>query len=141
MLDEHGTWLVKPAGTGALETLPAALSERIARPGEGGFWTDAGQTFYSVAMPFAGGPWTVLASMPREEIQAVTWRVGTQLAMGSAITLLLAVIAVVWLLRRKLKPLGDLVRQARTGPSGFATASGGRALPRSGRPSASRTGR
>ncbi|UFQ97939.1 methyl-accepting chemotaxis protein [Pseudomonas wenzhouensis] len=112
VLDEHGKWLVKPAGTGALETLPAALSERIARPGEGGFWTDAGQTFYSVAMPFAGGPWTVLASMPREEIQAVTWRVGTQLAMGSAITLLLAVIAVVWLLRRKLKPLGDLVRQA-----------------------------
>lgn len=95
VLDEHGKWLVKPAGTGALETLPAALSERIARPGVGGFWTDAGQMFYSVAMPFAGGPWTVLASMPREEIQAVTWRVGTQLAMGSAITLLLAVIAVV----------------------------------------------
>lgn len=95
VLDEHGKWLVKPAGTGALETLPAALSERIARPAEGGFWTDAGQTFYSVAMPFAGGPWTVLASMPREETQAVTWRVGTQLAMGSAITLLLAVIEVV----------------------------------------------
>ena len=50
--------------------------------------------------------------MPREEIQAVTWRVGTQLAIGSALTLLLAVIAVVWLLRRKLRPLGDLVQQA-----------------------------
>lgn len=112
VLDEQGKWLVKPASTGTLDTLPAALSELIARPGDGGFWTDAGQEFYSVAMPFAGGPWTVLASMPRDEIQAVTWRVGTQLAIGSAITLLLAVIAVVWLLRRKLKPLGDLVRQA-----------------------------
>ena len=112
VLNEQGKWLVKPAGTGSLETLPAALSELITRPGEGGFWTAAGYEFYSVAMPFAGGPWTVLASMPREEIQAVTWRVGTQLAIGSAITLLLAVVAVVWLLRRKLKPLGDLVRQA-----------------------------
>ncbi len=112
VLDEHGKWLVKPAGTGALDTLPAALGELIAHAGDGGFWTDGQDEFYSVAMPFAGGPWTVLASMPREEIQAVTWRVGTQLAIGSALTLLLAVIAVVWLLRRKLRPLGDLVQQA-----------------------------
>ena len=112
LLDEQGKWLVKPAGTGALDTLPAALGELIAHSGDGGFWNDGQNEFYSVAMPFAGGPWMVLASMPREEIQAVTWRVGTQLAIGSALTLLLAVIAVVWLLRRKLRPLGDLVQQA-----------------------------
>ena len=112
LLDEQGKWLVAPAGAATMSSLPAALTELIASPGKGGFWSDGRDEFYSVAMPFAGGPWTVLASMPREEIQAVTWRVGTQLAIGSALTLLLAVIAVVWLLRRKLRPLGDLVQQA-----------------------------
>ncbi|PIA68843.1 methyl-accepting chemotaxis protein [Pseudomonas sediminis] len=112
LLDEQGKWLVAPAGAAAMSSLPAALAELIASPGKGGFWSDGRDEFYSVAMPFTGGPWTVLASMPREEIQAVTWRVGTQLAIGSALTLLLAVIAVVWLLRRKLRPLGDLVQQA-----------------------------
>ena len=112
LLDEQGKWLVAPAGATAMSALPESLGELIASPGKGGFWSDGRDEFYSVAMPFAGGPWTVLASMPREEIQAVTWRVGTQLAIGSALTLLLAVIAVVWLLRRKLRPLGDLVQQA-----------------------------
>ena len=112
LLDEQGKWLVAPAGATAMSALPESLGELIASPGKGGFWNDGRDEFYSVAMPFAGGPWTVLASMPREEIQAVTWRVGTQLAIGSALTLLLAVIAVVWLLRRKLRPLGDLVQQA-----------------------------
>jgi len=112
ILDEQGKWLVAPAGAAAMSSLPAGLSERVANTGTGGFWSDGQDEFYSVAMPFAGGPWTVLASMPREEIQAVTWRVGTQLAIGSALTLLLAVIAVVLLLRRKLRPLGDLVQQA-----------------------------
>ncbi|MFY1018272.1 methyl-accepting chemotaxis protein [Ectopseudomonas khazarica] len=112
ILDEQGKWLVAPAGAAAMSSLPVGLSERVANTGTGGFWSDGQDEFYSVAMPFAGGPWTVLASMPREEIQAVTWRVGTQLAIGSALTLLLAVIAVVLLLRRKLRPLGDLVQQA-----------------------------
>lgn len=112
LLDEQGQWLVRPAGSSALQSLPTALNELITRPGEGGFWSDGQQEFYSVARPFAGGPWTVLASMPREEIQAVTWSVGTRLAIGSAITLLLAVAAVAWLLRRKLRPLDDLVQQA-----------------------------
>ena len=112
ILDEQGKWLVGPAGAAVMSSLPAGLSERVANTGTGGFWSDGQDEFYSVAMPFAGGPWTVLASMPREEIQAVTWRVGTQLAIGSALTLLLAVIAVVLLLRRKLRPLGDLVQQA-----------------------------
>ena len=112
VLDEQGKWLGAPAGAAVMSSLPAGLSERVANTGTGGFWSDGQDEFYSVAMPFAGGPWTVLASMPREEIQAVTWRVGTQLAIGSALTLLLAVIAVVLLLRRKLRPLGDLVQQA-----------------------------
>jgi len=118
LLDEQGKWMVAPAGAMAMSSLPESLAELISSTGQGGFWSDGQTEFYSVAMPFTGGPWTVLASMPREEIQAVTWRVGTQLAIGSALTLLLAVIAVVWLLRRKLRPLGDLVQQAQAPGAG-----------------------
>jgi methyl-accepting chemotaxis protein len=50
--------------------------------------------------------------MPKTEIRAVTWSVGTQLAIGSLLAMLLAVGSVVWLLRSKLAPLSDLVRQA-----------------------------
>src|SRR3546814_19582838 len=50
--------------------------------------------------------------MPKAEIRAVTWSVGTQLAIGSLLALLLAVGPSVWLLRSKLAPLGDLVRPA-----------------------------
>ncbi len=70
------------------------------------------QDFYSVGQPFAGGPWTVIASMPRSEISAVTWDVGTQLAIGSLLAMLIAVVSAIWLLRSKLRPLSELVRQA-----------------------------
>ncbi len=112
LLDEQKHWLVGPAGAKQPEKAIDEVAALAAKPGQGVFWEDGEQTFYSVAMPFAGGPWTVLASMPNAEIQAVTWHVGSQLAIGSLLTLLLAVGAVIWLLRRKLRPLGDLVEQA-----------------------------
>jgi len=112
LLDEQKHWLVPPAGAQQPDKAVDTVTALAAKPGQGEFWEDGDQSFYSVAMPFAGGPWTVLASMPKAEIEAVTWNVGSQLAIGSLITLLLAVGAVIWLLRRKLRPLGDLVAQA-----------------------------
>ncbi len=112
LLDDQSKWLVPPAGARDPGKIVGGLTEVLAEPGHGAFWSDGVEEFFSVAMPFSGGPWQVLASMPREEIQAVTWRVGSQLAIGSLVTLLLAVAAVIWLLRRKLRPLGDLVEQA-----------------------------
>jgi methyl-accepting chemotaxis protein len=50
--------------------------------------------------------------MPEAEIRAVTWSVGIRLAIGSLLSMLLAVGATLWLLRRKLRPLSDLVHQA-----------------------------
>ncbi|MCX2887406.1 methyl-accepting chemotaxis protein [Pseudomonas sp. DCB_BI] len=84
--DEKGQWLVPPA--------------------------NAEQPLYRVTAPFAEGPWTVVASMPMAEIREVTWSVGLRLAIGSLLAMLLAVAATLWLLRRKLRPLDDLVRQA-----------------------------
>jgi len=112
LLDEQNKWLVPPAGVQALDNATAAITGLIKKPGKGAFWEDTAEEFYSVAAPFEGGPWAVVASMPKTEINAVTWNVGTQLAIGSLLAMLLAVGAAVWLLRSKLAPLGDLVRQA-----------------------------
>ena len=112
LLNEQQQWLVAPAGARQPEQAVAQLATVLGTPGKGAFWQDGEDEFFSVAMPFAGGPWQVVASMPRAEIQAVTWNVGSQLAIGSLVTLLLAVAAVIWLLRRKLRPLDDVVRQA-----------------------------
>ena len=112
LLDEQNKWLVPPAGVQALDNATAAITGLIKKPGKGAFWTDTAEDFYSVAVPFEGGPWAVVASMPKTEIRAVTWSVGTQLAIGSLLAMLLAVGSAMWLLRSKLAPLGDLVRQA-----------------------------
>lgn len=112
LLDEQNKWLVPPAGVQALDNATGAITALIKKPGKGAFWADTAEEFYSVAVPFEGGPWAVVASMPKTEINAVTWSVGTQLAIGSLLAMLLAVGAAVWLLRSKLAPLGDLVRQA-----------------------------
>lgn len=112
LLDEQNKWLVPPAGVQALDNATAAITALIKKPGKGAFWTDTAEDFYSVAVPFEGGPWAVVASMPKTEIRAVTWSVGTQLAIGSLLAMLLAVGSAMWLLRSKLAPLGDLVRQA-----------------------------
>jgi methyl-accepting chemotaxis protein len=112
LLDEQKHWLVPPAGVQALDQSIPVILDLAAKPGKGRFWSDKNEDFYSVAVPFEGGPWSVVASMPKAEIRAVTWSVGIRLAIGSLLAMLLAVGAAVWLLRSKLQPLGDLVRQA-----------------------------
>lgn len=112
LLDEQNKWLVPPAGVKDLDQASKTLAEFVKAPGKGGFWQDAGDDFYSVGVPFSGGPWSILATMPKAEISAVTWSVGTQLAIGSLLAMLIAVGAAIWLLRSKLQPLSDLVNQA-----------------------------
>mgnify|MGYP003607327589 FL=1 len=112
LLDEQNKWLVPIAGVQALDQAVPAVVALAKTPGKGRFWSDKSEDFYSIAVPFEGGPWSVVASMPKTEISAVTWSVGIQLAIGSLLAMLLAVGAAVWLLRSKLAPLGDLVRQA-----------------------------
>ncbi|WP_407807145.1 methyl-accepting chemotaxis protein [Pseudomonas kielensis] len=112
LLDEQNKWLVPPAGVQALDNATTAITGLIKKPGKGAFWADTAEDFYSVAVPFEGGPWAVVASMPKTEIRAVAWSVGIQLAIGSLLAMLLAVGSAMWLLRSKLAPLGDLVRQA-----------------------------
>ncbi|WP_248799173.1 methyl-accepting chemotaxis protein [Pseudomonas sp. MWU13-2105] len=112
LLDEQKHWLVPPAGvTEPAQAIPVIV-DLVRQPGHGRFWSDKSEDFYSVAVTFDGGPWTVVASMPKAEIRAVTWSVGIQLVIGSLLAMLLAVGAAIWLLRSKLRPLGDLVRQA-----------------------------
>jgi methyl-accepting chemotaxis protein len=112
LLDEQNKWLVPIAGVQALDKAVPAITSLAKTPGKGDFWSDKSEDFYSVAVPFDGGPWSVVASMPKTEISAVTWSVGIQLAIGSLLAMLIAVGSAVWLLRSKLAPLGDLVRQA-----------------------------
>ncbi|NUT74317.1 methyl-accepting chemotaxis protein [Pseudomonas sp. C1C7] len=112
LLDEQNKWLVPIAGVEALDQAVPAVVALAKTPGKGDFWSDKAEDFYSIAVPFADGPWSVVASMPKSEISAVTWSVGIRLAIGSLLAMLLAVGAAVWLLRSKLAPLGDLVRQA-----------------------------
>ncbi|AZE91970.1 methyl-accepting chemotaxis protein [Pseudomonas orientalis] len=112
LLDEQKHWLVPPAGVQALDQAVAVMLDLAKKPGEGRFWSDKSEDFYSVSVPFEGGPWAVVASMPKAEIRAVTWDVGMRLVIGSVLAMLLAVGATVWLLRSKLAPLSDLVRQA-----------------------------
>ncbi|KJZ36457.1 methyl-accepting chemotaxis protein [Pseudomonas fluorescens] len=112
LLDEQNKWLVPPAGVQALDQAVAAIVDLAKTPGKGDFWGDKSEDFYSVAVPFDGGPWSVVANMPKAEISAVTWSVGIQLAIGSLLAMLIAVGSAVWLLRSKLAPLSDLVRQA-----------------------------
>ncbi|MDP2146124.1 MAG: Cache 3/Cache 2 fusion domain-containing protein, partial [Pseudomonas sp.] len=90
LLDEQKHWLVPPAGVQALEQAVPVILELAQKPGQGRFWSDKGEDFYSVAVPFDGGPWSVVASMPKAEIRAVTWAVGIRLVIGSVLAMLLA---------------------------------------------------
>ncbi len=112
LLDEQKHWLVAPAGVQAPDQAVPVMLDLAKAAGKGRFWSDKHEDFYSVSVPFDGGPWAVVASMPKAEIRAVTWSVGTRLVIGSLLAMLLAVGATVWLLRSKLAPLSDLVRQA-----------------------------
>ncbi|MCF5163992.1 HAMP domain-containing protein [Pseudomonas congelans] len=112
LLDDKGAWLVPPAGVKSLDGAAKSVADLASKPGKAQFWNDGDDDYYSVGQPFAGGPWTVIASMPRKEISEVTWHVGTQLAIGSLLAMIIAVISAIWLLRSKLRPLSELVRQA-----------------------------
>ncbi|MFL1387065.1 methyl-accepting chemotaxis protein [Pseudomonas tritici] len=112
LLDEQKRWLVPPAGVQAPDQAVPVMLDLAKAPSVGRFWADKNEDFYSVSVPFEGGPWAVVASMPKAEIRSVTWDVGIRLVIGSVLAMLLAVGATVWLLRSKLAPLGDLVRQA-----------------------------
>lgn len=112
LLDAQNRWLIAPAGVKNAEAAAQALGGEHGASGKGHFWSDGEVEYYSVGVPFAQGPWRVIASMPIQELRAVTWDVGTKLALGSLLATLLAVGAAILLLRRRLKPLGDLVRQA-----------------------------
>nr|WP_153774815.1 methyl-accepting chemotaxis protein [Pseudomonas sp. MNR3A] len=109
LLDNQGQWLVPPAGVADAQAAVAAVA---GLGDKGRFWTNGQQQLFSVVEPFAEGPWTVVASMPEAEIRDVTWSVGLRLAIGSLLAMVLAVLATLWLLRRKLRPLDDLVHQA-----------------------------
>ncbi|ONH53756.1 Methyl-accepting chemotaxis protein [Pseudomonas cedrina] len=112
LLDEQKRWLVPPAGVQTPDQAVPVMLDLAKTPGVGRFWADKSEDFYSVSVPFEGGPWAVVASMPKAEIRSVTWDVGLRLVIGSVLAMLLAVGATVWLLRSKLAPLSDLVRQA-----------------------------
>ncbi|MBD1598470.1 methyl-accepting chemotaxis protein [Pseudomonas sp. CA3A] len=111
LLDAQNHWLVAPFGVSAPDQAVQAIQPALA-PAHGGFWSDGQQGFYSLAVPFAPGPWRVVASMPKAELNEVTWAVGEQLVIGSLLATLIAVAVAVWLLRRRLAPLGALVAQA-----------------------------
>ncbi len=112
LLDEQKRWLVPPAGVQTPDQAVPVMLDLAKTPGVGRFWADKSEDFYSVSVPFESGPWAVVASMPKAEIRSVTWDVGLRLVIGSVLAMLLAVGATVWLLRSKLAPLSDLVRQA-----------------------------
>ncbi|MCI1008200.1 methyl-accepting chemotaxis protein [Pseudomonas oryzihabitans] len=110
LLDEQGNWLVPPANAKQANELLAALKNDPRQREH--TWQDGNEDFLSVSAPVAGEGWTVVATLPKAELDAPVHAVGLRLAIGSLIALMLAVLASVVLLRHKLKPLGQLVERA-----------------------------
>ncbi|MDQ7914426.1 methyl-accepting chemotaxis protein [Pseudomonas sp. 102515] len=110
LLDEQGNWLVPPANAKQANELLAALKNDPKQREHS--WRDGNEDFLSVSAPVAGEGWTVVATLPKAELDAPVHAVGLRLAIGSLIALVLAVLASVVLLRRKLSPLGQLVERA-----------------------------
>ena len=110
LLDEQGNWLVPPANAKQANELLAALKNDPKQREHS--WRDGNEEFLSVSTPVAGEGWTVVATLPKAELDAPVHAVGLRLAIGSLIALVLAVVASVVLLRRKLSPLGQLVERA-----------------------------
>ncbi|MGE6318773.1 methyl-accepting chemotaxis protein [Pseudomonas oryzihabitans] len=110
LLDEQGNWLVPPANAKQANELLAALKNDPKQREHS--WRDGNEDFLSVSAPVAGEGWTVVATLPKAELDAPVHAVGLRLAIGSLIALILAVVASVVLLRQKLKPLGQLVERA-----------------------------
>ncbi|MBA1210730.1 methyl-accepting chemotaxis protein [Pseudomonas psychrotolerans] len=110
LLDEQGNWLVPPANAKQTDELLTALKDDPKQREHS--WRDGNEDFLSVSTPVAGEGWTVVATLPKAELDAPVHAVGLRLAIGSLIALVLAVVASVVLLRQKLKPLGQLVERA-----------------------------
>ncbi|KTT55682.1 chemotaxis protein [Pseudomonas oryzihabitans] len=110
LLDEQGNWLVPPANAKQANELLAALKNDPKQREHS--WRDGNEDFLSVSAPVPGEGWTVVATLPKAELDAPVHAVGLRLAIGSLIALVLAVVASVVLLRHKLKPLGQLVERA-----------------------------
>jgi methyl-accepting chemotaxis protein len=109
--DNASGWLVKPAGAIAVDDLDTQLAKT--EPTQTLAWSDGKEDFLSLTAPVAEEGWQVVATLPQKEIDVLIWQVGTQLAMGSLLALLLAVAATIGLLRHRLRPLARLVDQAR----------------------------
>jgi len=101
--DDATGWLVKPAGASTLDE---------SEPNQPLTWSDGNEQFVSLTAPVEKETLHVAATLPQDEIDALIWRVGTQLAIGSLLALLLAVAAIIVLLRQRLRPLGRLLDQA-----------------------------
>ncbi|AHL76485.1 chemotaxis protein [Stutzerimonas stutzeri] len=108
--DNTSGWLVEPAGAAAVDELDAQLAK--AAPTQALAWSDGSEEFLSLTAPVDGEGMQVAATLPKKEIDALIWNVGSQLALGSLLALLLAVAATIVLLRHRLRPLARLVEQA-----------------------------
>ncbi|TWI57539.1 methyl-accepting chemotaxis protein [Pseudomonas duriflava] len=111
ILDEQGKWLVAPAGATNPDAVAPTLTA-VTQADANVFWNDGQQDFQSVVAQVPGETWKVAATLPEAEVDDLIWSVGTKLALGSLLALILAITASVIMLRHKLKPLGHLVRQA-----------------------------
>ncbi len=110
LLDKDGKWLVPPSQTSQPDAARTAL--QASPQGDQVEWQDDEQTFQSMTATVPEQGWRVLATLPQAEINESTRSVGTQLALGSLVALILAIGASMALLRRKLRPLDMMVQQA-----------------------------
>ncbi|WP_241370091.1 hypothetical protein, partial [Escherichia coli] len=80
-LDEQGNWLVPPSNAKQTDELLADLKSDPKQHVHG--WQDGNQAFLSVSAPVAGEGWTVVATLPKAELDAPVHAVGLRLAIGS----------------------------------------------------------
>lgn len=110
--DEAGNWLIPPGGV-TLDTAAGESLLSLAKQRPEGFAYQVGNAeFVAASATFEDGPWTVFVSLPMSEVDELTHSVGWQLVAGNLLAMLVAVGAVGWYLRRRLRPLGMLVAQA-----------------------------
>jgi methyl-accepting chemotaxis protein len=112
ILDEKGQWMITPAGM-TLDAQSTNMLIEKARTMPTDIQYEVGdKAFVGAAATFTEGPWTIFVSMPMDEVNQLTRSVGWQLVGGNLLAMLVAVGAVGWYLRRRLRPLGLLVAQA-----------------------------
>ncbi|GGK03795.1 methyl-accepting chemotaxis protein [Pseudomonas matsuisoli] len=112
ILDEKNQWLIPQAGVSLDAQSTNTLVEGARANPSDIQYSVGGKDFVGAAATFSEGPWTVFASLPMDEVNELTRSVGWQLVGGNLLAMLIAVGAVGWYLRRRLRPLGLLVAQA-----------------------------